>query len=104
MPIEDFNSWLGERLGEEDLAEATAFYNDQMQAAQTFREGAEVRQREYEDRVGSLTAQISELKGKNYDLLMRIPADTGSQGADPQTDDGDDSNVTIDDLFERKDN
>lgn len=101
MAIEDFNSWLGERLSEEDAQEATAFYNDAMRQAQTFREGAEVRQRDYEDKVSTLTAQISELKGKNYDLLMRIPADNGSQNPEGEPDQGDE-NVSINDLFKRK--
>lgn len=83
MDLEKLLAWLKERMDEGEYATAETFLNDMDKKgrdADEFRAGAEARYNELNGQIESLTADNQNLKARNYDLLMQIPADDVNEG------------------------
>lgn len=99
----DIEGWLRDVIDDAQMGEVADFFDgiDAERASATeYREGAEARMKEYEEQVNGLTSSISDLKARNYDLLMQVPAEQGGgDGAviDKVEDDGE--VIHIDNLF-----
>ena len=61
------------------------------------REGMAEKIASYESNLVERDATISELKARNYDLLVQLPS---NQAEDPENGADDDNDTDIDDLFE----
>ena len=61
------------------------------------REGMAEKIASYESNLKERDATISELKARNYDLLVQLPS---NQAEDPESGADDDNDTDIDDLFE----
>lgn len=97
MPLseENVSDWMRERLGDEDFAEADGFLSDYIEGNRVFREGAQETQSRFEQQINAYKDEIGALKARNYDLLMKSPAD---DEIEKPSDDGD-SPKRISDLF-----
>lgn len=75
----------------------TAAYGERAELA----ESAGARVAELEAANATLLAEISELKARNYDLLVRVGADSPAESEPAEDDGGDDKSetITVDDLF-----
>lgn len=83
MNLEYLLAWLKERMEDGEYATAETFLNDmdkRVRDADDFRAGAEARYNELNGQIESLTADNQNLKARNYDLLMQIPADDVNEG------------------------
>lgn len=83
MNLEELLAWLRERMDDGEYATAETFLNDmdkRVRDADDFRAGAEARYNELNGQIESLTADNQNLKARNYDLLMQIPADDVNEG------------------------
>lgn len=102
MDFEEFLSWLRDRLDEGEYATAETFLNDMVGGHDEYREASEARMREHEQAATDYENQISELKARNYDLLMKVPAAEGNDGDGVVVEDVDEDGTVyhIDNLFE----
>lgn len=94
MDYEALEKWIDERLTEGEDATVYDFIRevmDKSKGADEYRESAEAKMREYEDRAANYDSEISRLKAHNYDLLMKV------EGADEIEGDGAVEEVVEDD-------
>lgn len=83
MNLGDLLAWIRERMDDGEYATVETFLNDMDKRgrdADEFRAGAEARHKELNGQIESLTADNQNLKARNYDLLMQIPADDHIDG------------------------
>lgn len=83
MNLEELLAWIRERMDDGEYATVETFLNDMDKRgrdADEFRAGAEARHKELNGQIESLTADNQNLKARNYDLLMQIPADDRIDG------------------------
>lgn len=95
MDEENLLEWLRERMNDDDYATVRAFLDDYMREHvenREYREGAEARMAEYQTAADESAKTIQDLKARNYDLLMKVPA------ADDQANSGD--GVVVEDVDE----
>ena len=106
MNLEELLAWIRERMDDGEYATVETFLNDMDKRgrdAEEFRAGAEARYKELNGQIESLTADNQNLKARNYDLLMQIPADNSgdNDGDGVVVEDVDDDGTVyhIDNLF-----
>lgn len=97
--------WLRGRLDDDEYATAETFINEVFGKASTYDNDMSVRDAKIEQMTGErdgLAADVRDLKAKNYDLLMQIPANGEVQGDGTVVEDVDDDGqvIHIDNLFE----
>lgn len=77
MDLEKLLAWIRERMDDDEYATVETFLNDMDKRgsdADDFRASAEARYKELNGQIESLTADNQNLKARNYDLLMQLPA------------------------------
>lgn len=104
MNLEELLAWIRERMDDGEYATVETFLNDMDKRgrdADEFRAGAEARNKELNGQIESLTADNQNLKARNYDLLMQIPADEhiDGDGAVEEVVEDDGELYHIDNLF-----
>lgn len=105
MDLEKLLAWIRERMDDDEYATVETFLNDMDKRgsdADDFRASAEARYKELNGQIESLTADNQNLKARNYDLLMQIPADEHNVDGDGVVDEvvEDDGELYhIDNLF-----
>lgn len=102
MNLDDLLEWIKERMEDGEYATVETFLrdmDDKGRGADEFRASAEAKQSEMQATIDVLTKGNQDLKARNYDLLMQIPAD--GEELDPVEDivEEDGEVVHIDDLF-----
>ena len=78
MDLEKLLAWIRERMDDDEYTTVETFLNDMDKRgsdADEFRASAEARYNELTGQIDSLTADNQNLKARNYDLLMQVPAD-----------------------------
>lgn len=104
MNLEELLAWIRERMDDGEYATVETFLNDMDKRgrdADEFRAAAEARYKELNGQIESLTADNQNLKARNYDLLMQIPADEhiDGDGAVEEVVEDDGELYHIDNLF-----
>lgn len=104
MNLEELLAWIRERMDDGEYAAVETFLDDMDKRgrdADEFRAGAEARYRELNGQIEGLTADNQNLKARNYDLLMQIPADghIDGDGAVEEVVEDDGGLYHIDNLF-----
>lgn len=84
--------WLKARMNDDEYSTIRAFLDDYMRGNREYREGSEARMAEYQTAADESAKTIQDLKARNYDLLMKVPA------ADDQANAGD--GVVVEDVDE----
>lgn len=105
MDLEKLLAWISERMDDDEYATVETFLNDMDKRgsdADDFRASAEARYKELNGQIESLTADNQNLKARNYDLLMQLPADeqhVDGDGAVDEVVEDDGELYHIDNLF-----
>lgn len=102
MDLDELLEWIKERMEEGEYATVETFLRDMDEkgrGADEFRTSAEAKQAEMQATIDELTKGNQDLKARNYDLLMQVPAD--EEEIDPVDDivEEDGEVIHIDDLF-----
>lgn len=106
MSLEELFAWLRERMEDGEYAAAETLLKDMQKRGDDYdeyRSSSEARMSEYSANEEAMKSEIQSLKARNYDLLMRLPADdSGDDDGDGAVDDDVDDDGTvyhIDSLF-----
>ena len=106
MELDDLLAWLRERMDDGEYSTAETFLNDMSRKGSEYdeyRDAAEARMGEYAANEEAMKADIQNLKARNYDLLMQVPADNSGEndgdGVVVEEVDDDGTVYHIDNLF-----
>lgn len=83
MNLQELLEWIRERMDDGEYETVETFLNDldkRGRDAEEYRNGAEARIEELNGQIDTLTSDNQNLKARNYDLLMQIPADGDVSG------------------------
>lgn len=106
MDLDESNvvDWLRERINDDEFDTAASFINNVLEenrSGRAYRESAESKIAEYDNRISEYERSLQEQKARNYDLLMQVPTDGHIDGDGVVEEEvGDDGEIYhIDNLF-----
>lgn len=108
MDMDALREWIRERADEGEFATINTFLDEVIEKSKgddEYRSSADARIEEYARREEDWERERQELKARNYDLLMQLPADEDNQGDGVVVEDAEDDAeiIHIDNLFADED-